>query len=94
MEIVRCVSCDGYGWTTDDEIDGCAALDEAQTCAWCGGVGYVYRDSDGIDRRIPAADLDARAADLEALERERLRELGYTGDAVHPSEQAIRRRAE
>lgn len=85
MEIVRCAACDGYGWTEDDE-DGAAV-----ECIWCAGVGYVMRGDDGIDRPIPAADLGRYTAQLEALERERLREMGYTGDAKHPNEQAIRK---
>lgn len=94
MKIVRCVSCDGYGWTAADPLDECSALDDAETCAWCAGVGYVYRGDDGLDHPIPPTDLTARAAELEALEHERLRQMGYTGDAKHPTEQAIRRHRE
>ena len=47
MEIVQCASCDGYGWITD-EFEG--ATDD---CDWCGGTGYVYRDENGVDHRIP-----------------------------------------
>ena len=36
MEIVRCISCDGYGWFEEDGI--------SEDCDWCGGIGYVYRD--------------------------------------------------
>lgn len=85
MDIVRCVSCDGYGWFEDD--DG-----SAQDCDWCGGVGYVYRDSNGVDRRIPESDYPQVAGRLEQLEIQRLREIGYTGEAKHPWQQAIRRK--
>jgi len=81
--IVRCVACDGYGWTDDE--------DGAADCGWCAGIGYVYRAASGIDRPIPAADLGALTAALEQLETERLRELGYTGGAKKPWEQLIRR---
>jgi hypothetical protein len=83
MELVRCVSCDGYGWFDDEG--------EAAECDWCGGAGYVYRGADGVDRRIPAGDYDALSEQLEQLERERLREIGYTGEARRPWEQKIRR---
>lgn len=82
-EIVRCVSCDGYGWLEDD--DG-----EAVDCDWCGGVGYVYREG-STDRRIPPADFDVMADVLERLDAERLREMGYSGAAKKPWEQAIRK---
>jgi hypothetical protein len=83
MQIVRCVSCDGYGWLDDEdgEVD----------CSWCGGVGYVYRDEQGVDHPIPAEDFEEVTATLEALETERLRELGYSGSAKKPWQQAIRR---
>jgi hypothetical protein len=84
MQIVRCVSCDGYGWFEDDDS-------RATDCDWCGGAGYVYRDAQGVDRRIPEADYGRVANTLETLEVERMRELGYTGDAKKPWEQAIRR---
>lgn len=84
MEIVRCASCDGYGWLTD-EFTG-----EAEDCDWCGGTGYVYRDAQGVDHRIPEADYGRVADILERLENERLREMGYTGGAKHPDDQAIR----
>jgi hypothetical protein len=84
MEIVRCVSCDGYGWLTD-EFSG-----ETTDCDWCGGTGYVYRDVSGIDHPIPEAEYGQVADTLERLESERLREMGYSGEAKHPSEQAIR----
>ncbi len=88
MLIVRCVNCDGFGWidADDDPLEDGGEVE----CRWCGGIGYVYRGDDGIDRRIPESDYDARAAELEALEIERLRELGYTGTAKKPWEQTIR----
>lgn len=86
MDIGRCISCDGFGWFEDD--DGLA-----QDCDWCGGIGYTYRDATGVDHRIPPADYEAVSARLEALERERLRQLGYTGEARKPWEQAIRRKS-
>ncbi len=83
MEIVRCAACDGYGWLDDD--------DEGEIeCRWCGGIGYVYRDERGVDRRIPESDYERQAERLEQLELERLREIGYTGAAKKPWEQAIR----
>lgn len=82
--IIRCVECDGYGWIDDE--DGSTA-----DCAWCAGIGYVYRAASGVDRPIPAADLAALTEALEQLEAERLRELGYTGGAKKPWEQQIRR---
>jgi len=85
MNIVRCVSCDGYGWVEDD--DG-----QVSDCDWCGGIGYVYRDSNGVDRRIPESDYPAIANMLERLEQERMRELGYTGTSKHPNEQDVRRK--
>lgn len=84
LDVVRCASCDGYGWLDDEES---GVVD----CDWCAGVGYVYRDEQGIDRRIPASDYEALAETLEALETERLRELGYTGSAKKPWQQAIRK---
>ncbi len=83
MELVRCESCEGYGWFEDD--DG-----ESADCDWCGGVGYVYRDENGVDRRIPPADYEALSEQLERLETERLRALGYTGESKKPWEQKIR----
>lgn len=81
--IVRCPSCDGYGWVSDfDEGD--------QDCTWCRGIGYVYRDDHEIDRPIPTDDLAGISAELEALEIQRLREIGYSGEAKKPWEQAIR----
>lgn len=87
MQIVRCAACDGYGWLDDDE-EGAAGASE---CQWCGGIGYVYRDERGIDRRIPESDYEQNAATLEALELQRLREIGYTGEAKKPWEQEIRK---
>ena len=49
MDIVRCVSCEGFGWFEDD-FSG-----EVEDCDWCRGVGYVYRDASGNDLSIPAA---------------------------------------
>jgi hypothetical protein len=59
-------------------------------CDWCGGVGYVYRDSLGVDTRIPAHEWGQLADQLEQLEAERMREMGYTGNAKKPWEQDIR----
>jgi hypothetical protein len=86
MQIMRCASCDGYGWISDD-LTG-----ETGDCDWCGGTGYVYRDSAGVDHRIPEAQYGRVAEVLERLEAERLREMGYTGEAKHPDAQAIRQR--
>ena len=85
MKITRCVSCEGYGWFEDD-FSG-----EAEDCDWCRGVGYVYRDEAGRDAPIPKADFDKVAGELEALETERLREMGYSGEARKPWQQAIRK---
>ena len=43
------------------------------------------------DRAIPPADYAAVAEELERLEEERLRELGYQGGAKRPWRQAIRK---
>lgn len=83
--IIRCLSCSGYAWIEDD--DG-----QVVDCDWCGGVGYVYRDDDDIDHRIPEADYPHVADILEKLEVERMREIGYTGEAKKPWEQAVRQR--
>lgn len=83
MDIVRCESCEGYGWFEDEE-------GQAQDCDWCGGVGYVYRDTDGLDHHIPPTDYQSVSDRLEQLETERLREMGYTGEAKKPWEQKIR----
>ncbi len=85
--IVRCPSCDGYGWISDEFTD------ETGDCDWCAGTGYVYRSADGTDRPIPAAEYGRVASLLESMEHDRLREMGYTGKAVHPNEQAVRKPA-
>ena len=85
MRIMRCLSCDGYAWIEDE-------TGVAVDCDWCGGVGYVYRDEKGVDHRIPEADYGKVANVLEKLEMERMREIGYTGEAKKPWEQAIRKR--
>ena len=82
MQIVRCVSCDGYGWFEEFE--------DTIECDWCGGAGYVYRDANNVDRKIPEADYGKVADQLETLEAERMREMGYSGEAKKPWEQAIR----
>lgn len=82
--IRRCLSCDGYGWVNDDFTG------ESVYCDWCAGVGYVYHHA-GVDTPIPEADWDAVHDQLEALEQERLREIGFSGDARKPWEQDIRR---
>ena len=82
--IVRCASCDGFGWFEDD-FSGASA-----DCDWCAGVGYVYR-RDGRDSAIPQADFEVVADELEGLEHERLRELGYQGAAKKPWQQQIRK---
>ncbi len=84
MEIVRCVSCNGYGWLEENGT--------VEECDWCGGIGYVYRDAQRVDHRIPDADDPMIAETLEGLEQQRMRELGYTGAAKHPDQQDIRRR--
>ncbi len=83
--IIRCASCDGFGWF-EDEFSG-----EVEDCDWCAGAGYVYRDGTGRDSPIPPADYAAVADELERLELERLRELGYQGSAKKPWQQAIRK---
>lgn len=79
MNIIECISCDGYGWYEDDD-------DQIEDCAWCGGIGYTYRDEAGVDHRIPQSDYEKMASVLEQLEAERLRRLGYTGKAKPRSE--------
>ncbi len=86
MRIVRCVSCEGYGWFENEEDSGTV------DCDWCGGAGYVYRDERDIDHKIPEVDYGKVADTLEKLEIERLREMGYTGEAKKPWEQAVRKR--
>ncbi|MCA9912800.1 MAG: hypothetical protein KC496_05610, partial [Anaerolineae bacterium] len=87
MHIVRCISCDGYGWL-EDEFTG-----ETEDCDWCGGIGYVYRLQDGTDQKIPQSELqDAMISrELERLEKDRMQEMGYQGSAKKPWEQDIRR---
>lgn len=87
MDIVRCISCDGFGWS-EDEFSG-----DVEDCTWCGGVGYVYKDDAGVDHKIPTSDLSKAdiSARLEALDVERMREMGYQGDAKKPWEQNIRK---
>jgi hypothetical protein len=83
VPIVRCPSCDGYGWLQDEPGE------PARDCDWCAGVGYVYREN-GIDRVIPAADYVSVTDALEQLEMQRLREMGYSGQSKKPWEQTIR----
>jgi hypothetical protein len=85
MTPTRCISCDGYGWLKDDFTD------EETECDWCDGVGYIYRDEQGIDHKIPATDWGKVADALEKLEEERLREIGYTGKAKKPWDQDVRK---
>jgi hypothetical protein len=85
MDVRRCVSCDGYGWY-EDEFTG-----ETSDCDWCGGTGYIYRDENGVDHKIPEADYGKVSGLLEKLEAERLRDMGYTGSAKRPQEQEIRK---
>jgi hypothetical protein len=91
MTIVRCISCDGYGWFKGDD-DEPEQDQPAVDCDWCGGIGYVYRDADGLDHRIPPGDFGLISDELERLEKQRMHELGYSGDAVHPRDQKIRQR--
>ncbi|MBA3871442.1 MAG: hypothetical protein H0X30_20045 [Anaerolineae bacterium] len=83
VTIVPCPSCEGFGWFEDE--DGAA-----QDCDWCAGIGYIYRDTDGLDKRIPPADYGLVSDQLEQLETQRLRAMGYTGEAKKPWEQKIR----
>ncbi len=87
MNIVRCIACDGYGWDEDDFTG------EVEDCTWCAGVGYTYRDDAQVDHKIPVADLKKAevSAQLETLETERMREIGYTGNAKKPWQQDIRK---
>ena len=82
--ITQCVSCDGYGWFEDEFTH------EPEDCDWCNGVGYVYRDANGVDSKIPESDYGKVADKLENLEEKRLQDMGYTGTAKHPDEQPIR----
>ena len=85
MQIVRCPSCDGYGWYEDDFTG------DVEDCDWCKGVGYVYRDGE-TDKPISTQDLrnPTISAQLEALDNARMQEMGYTGSAKKPWEQDIR----
>lgn len=85
QQIVRCISCEGYGWFTD-EFSG-----ETEDCDWCNGVGYVYRDANNVDSRIPEADYGKVADRIEKLEIKRMRDLGYQGQPKRPWEQNIRK---
>lgn len=85
MKIVRCISCDGFGWFEDDFTG------EVEDCDWCKGVGYVYRTDQGTDNPIPKADFANVADVLEQLETERMRDLGYQGNAKKPWQQDIRK---
>jgi hypothetical protein len=84
-KILRCVSCGGFGWFEVDFSGG------TEDCDWCAGAGYVYRDEAGRDLPIPQADYAAVAEELEQLELERLREMGYQGGARKPWQQSIRK---
>jgi hypothetical protein len=83
MQIVRCASCDGYGWVSEFDAG-------EEICEWCSGNGYVYRTEAGVDQPISPADLLVHADELEQLEVERLHEMGYSGQAKKPWEQAVR----
>ena len=83
--IVRCISCDGFGWFEDDFTG------EVEDCDWCGGVGYVYRDQDDKDSKIPKADFNNITDELEQLEQKRMQDLGYQGEAKKPWQQHIRK---
>ncbi len=81
MKIVRCPSCDGYGWFEGADED----------CDWCAGAGYVYRSAAGSDSPIPPQEYPQVADKLEELEQERLREMGYQGSAKKPWRQQVRK---
>lgn len=87
MKIIRCPSCEGYGWV-EDEFSG-----ESEDCNWCDGIGYVYHDDNGIDRKITQDELKNPeiSTKLEALEIERMHEMGYSGEAKKPWQQDIRK---
>lgn len=87
MKIIRCPSCDGYGWDEDDFTG------EVDDCAWCAGIGYVYRDESQVDHKIPRSDLTKPdiSQQLESLENERMQEMGYSGEAKKPWQQDIRK---
>lgn len=80
--IVICPSCEGFGWFEDEDA-------AAHDCDWCGGIGYIYR-TEGMDRPIPPQDYAAVSDRLEQLETQRLRAMGYSGEAKKPWEQKIR----
>lgn len=82
--LTRCPSCDGIGWF-EDELS-----EQVSDCDWCGGVGYVWRDAQGVDSHIPESEWGRLADQLETLETERLHEMGYTGSARKPWEQDVR----
>lgn len=82
--IKRCISCEGYGWFEDEMGTG-----DVIDCDWCGGVGYVYH-RDGVDIKIPATDWGKVSDQLENLERQRMAEMGYQGEAKRPWEQDVR----
>lgn len=84
-QIIRCISCEGFGWFEDD-FSG-----EVEECDWCKGVGYVYRDEDNKDSPIPPADFEAVHDELEQLETDRMRDMGYQGQAKKPWQQTIRK---
>lgn len=90
--IIRCAACDGYGWIDDspDDLDFDEGVTGGVECRWCGGIGYVYQDGRGVSRRIPPEDYAAQSETLEDLELERLREIGYTGEAKKPWQQQVR----
>ena len=75
----RCPSCDGYGWFAAE-----TAQDTTEDCGWCGGLGYVLRDERGVDRPIPPAEYGQLAETLERMDEQRLREMGYRGEAKAP----------
>jgi hypothetical protein len=84
-KIIRCISCDGFGWFEDDFTG------DVQECDWCGGVGYVYKNENETHTHIPKTDFETVADELERLEIERLHQLGYQGQAKKPWQQDIRK---
>jgi hypothetical protein len=87
MEIIRCPSCDGFAWVEDD-FSGAS-----EDCDWCGAIGYLYHDDKGLDHKISRDDLKKTeiSTKLESLEKARLREMGFTGEAKTPWEQDVRK---
>ncbi len=85
MQIIRCISCNGFG-SVEDDFTG-----EQEECDWCLGVGYVYRNQQDVDSPIPKGDYTKVSDELEKLETERMRELGYQGNAKKPWQQDIRK---